>query len=262
MSILQDAMKTAISLVPDSWLPGATPDPLIKRRGLIGEPISRVDGPLKVEGKARFAAEVPFENLAYAALLYSTIPRGRIAALDTKAAEKAPGVILVMTHENAPRMKAPPVIMSSAKAVGPSDLPVMQDPEIHWNGQPVALVLAETQEEADYAASLIEVRYQEASAITSFDVAKTHARKPDSILGEPTSIMIGDAEKALAEAAFKVDLTYTTPRYNHNAIELHAATVVWDGDELTVHDATQMVNGTAWTMAEIFGLNEEQVRIL
>lgn len=262
MSILQDAMKTAISLVPDSWLPGATPDPLIKRRGLIGEPISRVDGPLKVEGKARFAAEVPFENLAYAALLYSTIPRGRIAALDTKAAEKAPGVILVMTHENAPRMKAPPVIMSSAKAVGPSDLPVMQDPEIHWNGQPVALVLAETQEEADHAASLIEVRYQEASAITSFDVAKTHARKPDSILGEPTSIMIGDAEKALAEAAFKVDLTYTTPRYNHNAIELHAATVVWDGDELTVHDATQMVNGTAWTMAEIFGLNEEQVRIL
>jgi xanthine dehydrogenase YagR molybdenum-binding subunit len=262
MSILQDTIKTAIGLVPDEWLPGAASDPLMHKHGLIGQPISRIDGPLKVEGKARFAAEVSFENLAYAALSYSTIARGRLVSMDTGHARNAPGVILVMTHENAPHMNAPAVIMSSAKAVGPSDLPIMQGPQIFWNGQPVALVLAEKQEQADYAAALISCTYEQASAITSFAEAKAQSRVPDSILGEPSSVTVGDAEKALADAAFKVDLAYTTPRYNHNAIELHAATVAWHDDELVVHDATQMVNGTAWTMAEIFGLKEEQVRVI
>jgi xanthine dehydrogenase YagR molybdenum-binding subunit len=262
MSILQDTIKTVIGIVPDRWLPGAASDPLMHKHGLIGQPISRIDGPLKVEGKARFAAEVAFEDLAYAALSYSTIARGRIVSMDTAQARSAPGVILVMTHDNAPRMKAPAVMMSSAKAVGPSDLPIMQDPQIHWNGQPVALVLAETQEQADYAAALIHCTYEQLPAVTSFAKAKAQSRVPDSILGEPSSVTLGDAEKELADAAFKVDLAYTTPRYNHNAIELHAATVAWHADELIIHDATQMVNGTAWTMAEIFGLKEEQVRVL
>jgi len=262
MSIIQKAMRTAIRLAPESWLPGGTPDPLMDKHGLIGKPVSRIDGRLKVEGKARFAAEVPLEGMEYAALLYSTIARGRIATLDTKEAEAAPGVTLVMTYLNAPRMKPPPVMMSAPKAAAASDLPVMQDAEIRWNGQPVALVLAKTQENADHAKSLVRVTYEMASAVVSFDAAKTHARTPDSILGEPPSIEIGDAETALKQAAFKVDLTYRTPRYNHNAIELHAATVAWDGDELVVHDATQMVNATAWTLAQVFGLKEEQVRVL
>jgi xanthine dehydrogenase YagR molybdenum-binding subunit len=138
----------------------------------------------------------------------------------------------------------------------------MQDAEIHWNGQPVALVLAETQEQADHAVSLIRVTYAGALAVTSFDAAKAQARTPENILGEPSVIEIGDAETALKDAAFKVDLTYRTPRYNHNAIELHGATVAWDGDQLTVHDATQMVNATAWTLAQVFGIKEEQVRVL
>jgi len=125
----------------------------------------------------------------------------------------------------------------------------------------MALVLAKTQEQADHAKSLVRVTYEMAPAVVSFDEAKTHARTPDNILGEPPSIEIGDAEAALKQAAFKVDLTYRTPRYNHNAIELHAATVAWDGDELVVHDATQMVNATAWTLAQVFGLKEEQVRV-
>jgi xanthine dehydrogenase YagR molybdenum-binding subunit len=262
MSIIQKAMQTAIRLTPESWLPGGTPDPLMYKHGLIGKPASRVDGRLKVEGKARFAAEVPLDGMAYAAILHSTIARGRIASIDAAEAEASPGVALVMTYRNAPRMAPPPVMMSAPKAAGASDLPIMQDAEIHWNGQPVALVLAETQEQADHAKSLVRVTYEAAAAMVSFDVAKTHARTPDTILGEQSSIEIGDAEAALKDAAFKVDLTYRTPRHNHNAIELHAATVAWDGDQLTVHDATQMVNSTAWTLAQVFGLKEAQVRVL
>ena len=97
MSIVEKAMQTAIRLTPESWLPGGTPDPLMHKHGLIGKPVSRIDGRLKVEGKARFAAEVPLEGMEYAALVYSTIARGRIATLDTTEAEAAPGVTLVMT---------------------------------------------------------------------------------------------------------------------------------------------------------------------
>jgi len=262
MSIIQEVMKAAITLVPDRWLPGASPDPLMHKHGLIGQPVSRIDGPLKVQGKARFAAEVPFKDVAYASLVFSSIARGRIVALETADAQAAPGVVLMMTYLNAPRMAPPPVMMSAPKAAGPSDLPVMQDAEIHWNGQPVALILAETQEQADFAASLVRVTYETNVAVTSFEDAKANARKPDTILQEPTEIEIGDAEAALKNAAVKVDLLYKTPRYNHNAIELHAATVAWEGGNLVVHDATQMVNSTAWTLAQIFGLKEENVRVL
>ena len=266
MSIIQDAaqaaMKLAIGLAPESWLPGGTPDPLMRKHGLIGASVSRTDGPLKVEGKARFAAEVPLDGMVYAALAYSTIARGRIATLDTTQAEAAPGVVLVMTYRNAPRMKAPPQMMSAPKAAAISDLPVMQNAEIRWNGEPVALVLADTQEQADHATSLIRVTYDRHTAITSFEAATALARVPGSILGEPPSLEIGDAEAALAGAAYQVDLLYRTPRYNHNAIELHAATVTWDGDLLTVHAATQTVNGNAWTLAQIFGLKEAQVHVI
>jgi xanthine dehydrogenase YagR molybdenum-binding subunit len=262
MSIIMTAMKTAVRLAPESWLPGGKPDPLMDKHGLIGKPVSRIDGPLKVQGQARFAAEVPLPGLVYAALLYSTIARGRIATLETAEAEAASSVALVMTYRNAPRMAPPPLMLSAPKAAGASGLPIMQDAEIRWNGQPVALVLAQTQEQADYAVSLIRVTYAGAPAVTSFDAAKAKARTPENILGEPSSIEIGDAETALKDAAFKIDLTYRTPLHNHNAIELHGATVAWNGDQLTVHDPTQMVNATAWTLSQVFGLKEEQVRVL
>lgn len=261
MSIIQDAVKTAVRFVPDRWLPGASPDPLREKHGLLGAPISRVDGPLKVAGQARFAAEVPMEGLAYATLVHSTIARGHITSLGTSKAEAAPGVVLVMTYENAPRMNAPAMFMSRPDAVGASDLPVMQNRDIHWNGEPVALVLAETQEQADHAATLVKVEYESATAVTDFQAAKLAAHHPQSILGEPPLLEIGDAEKELAEAHHKVDLVFRTPHHNHNAIELHGATVRWDGDELTVHDATQMLNGTAGTLAEIFGIKPDQVHI-
>jgi xanthine dehydrogenase YagR molybdenum-binding subunit len=266
MSVIQEAaqavMKKAIALAPDAWMPGGKPDPLIARtQGLIGAPVSRLDGPLKVQGQARFAAEFPMQDMVYAALVYSTVPRGRIAAMDTSAAQSAPGVVLVMTHENAPRMKPMPMFMSKDKAVGGDDLPVLQDDQVHWNGQPVAVVLAHTQEQADHAKSLVRVAYDSEPATTSVAAAKAKGTKPGIFQGEPLKLEIGDAEAALAAAPHRVDVTYTTPRQNHNAIELHAATVAWKGDELVIHDASQGVAHMAWSMAEIFGLDEKQVHV-
>jgi xanthine dehydrogenase YagR molybdenum-binding subunit len=183
MSILDDAkqavqgavqgvMQKAIQLAPDSFMPGGRPDPLIRaQHGHIGKPISRLDGPVKVRGEATYAAEFPLDGMLYAALVFSTIAKGRIASLDTDAAEAASGVELVMTYRNAPRMASMPLFMTSEKACGGNDLPIMQDDRIYWNGEPVALVLAETQEQADHAASLIAVTYDADHSITA--MAKT-----------------------------------------------------------------------------------------
>jgi xanthine dehydrogenase YagR molybdenum-binding subunit len=261
-NVVQTVMKKAVEVAPDSWMPGAHPDPLIAhRQGLIGAPISRLDGPPKVQGKARFAAEFPMEHMVYAALAYSTIPKGRITNLDTSAAEAASGVVLVMTHRNAPRLKPMPLFMSQAKAAGGDDLPVMQDDLIHWNGQPIAIVLAETQEQADHAKSLIRASYESEPATTNFAAAQAAGLKPGIFQGEPLKLEIGDAEAALAAAPHKVDVTYSTPRHNHNSIELHAATLAWKDDELFVHDASQAVTHTAWSLAQIFGLDEKKVHI-
>jgi xanthine dehydrogenase YagR molybdenum-binding subunit len=203
----------------------AGPDPLVRaKHGLIGAQVSRLDGPLKVRGEARFAAEYVMEGMVYAALRYSTVARGHITTLDTSAAEAAAGVMLIMTHRNAPRMEPPPLFLTAPRAAAGSDLPVMQDDSIHWNGEPVAIVLADTQEQADHAA-------------------------PDSLVGQPVEVLVGDAEAALADAPHSVDLTYRTPRHNHNAIEPHAVTLAWDGDDLIVHDASQGVKLHAWTLA-------------
>ncbi len=266
MSLIQDGVqavvKKAVALAPDRFIPGGKPDPLIRHKhGLIGAPVSRIDGPLKVAGQARFAAEFPMQALTYAALKYSTIAKGRIAALDTAEAEAATGVVLVMTHLNAPRLKPTPAFGSDAKAAGGDDIPVMQDDRIHWNGQPVAVVLAETQEQADHAQSLIRVTYEAEHAVTSLAEGKANGTTPGVFQGEPLKLAIHDAEAELAAAPHQVDVTYTTPRHNHNPIELHAVTLGWEGDELRVHDASQAVVHVAWTLAQVFGLKEEQVHV-
>ena len=259
---VQTIMRKAVELAPDSWIPGGKPDPLIRsKHGLIGAPISRIDGPLKVQGKAKFAAEFPLEGMVYAAVAFSTVPKGRITALDTAAAEAAPGVVLVMTYKNAPRMKNMPLFMTAEKAAGGDDLPVMQDDRIHWNGQPIALVLAETQEQADHAKSLIHASYEEEHSITSFAEAKAQGTEPGEFMGQPLKQSVGDAEAALAAAPVSVDAAYLTPRHTHAAIEPHAATLVWHGDELEVHDASQAVAHTAWSLASVFGLDEKQVHV-
>jgi len=258
---MQELMRTVIRHVPAKVLPGTQPEQLDGRRTHIGVATPRIDGPLKVQGKARFAAEVALEGLLYASVVHSTIARGEIASLDTAKAEAASGVVQVMTYRNAPRMKAPEAF-GEGDGVAGSNLPVMQDASVHWNGEAVALVLAETQEQADYAASLVRVEYAEADSVTDFEQAKRDAHHPDTLLGEPPVLDKGDAEAALAAAAFRVDQRYRTPRHNHNAIELHAVTVSWEGGTLVVHDATQMLNGTAKSLAKIFALKPDQIRIL
>jgi xanthine dehydrogenase YagR molybdenum-binding subunit len=253
--------QTAVAITADGWTPTAGPDPVLRaKHGLIGAQVSRLDGPLKVRGDARFAAEYVMEGMVYAALRYSTIARGHITALDTSSAEAADGVVLVMTYRNAPRMQPPPLFLTMPKAAGGSTLPVMQDEGIHWNGEPVAVVLAETAEQADYAASLIKVAY-ESSTPRTFEEAREHPRTPDSLVGQPVEVLVGDAEAALADAVHSVDISYRTPRHNHNAIEPHAVTLAWDGDELIVHDASQGVDLHAWTLAQVFGIDESQVHL-
>ncbi|HET7884679.1 MAG TPA: xanthine dehydrogenase family protein molybdopterin-binding subunit [Bradyrhizobium sp.] len=264
MSKLQNAIvggvRSAMGYVPANWLPGGTPDPLIEKRVNLGTQQSRLDGPEKVRGQARFAAEVAMERLLYAACVHSTIARGRIVELDVTAAEAAPGVALVMTHRNAPKMAAPPPIgLTNLKAAGNNIIPVMQDAEVRWNGQAVAVVLAETQEQADHAAALVKVRYEAAAARTRFEDAKVDARTPDSLLIERNRLKKGDADAALASAPHRVDAVYRTPWHNHNPIEPNATTIAWQGDRLIVHDATQMLNGTAGSLAKVFGIKESQV---
>lgn len=260
--LVQAAMTKLVPLAPDSWIPGGVPDPLIAHKhGLVGNPVSRLDGPLKVKGAARFAAEIPLDNMVYAALVFATIPRGRIAMLDTATAESAQGVVLVMTYRNAPRMNPPAVFGSSPTAAGPADLPIFQDDRIHWNGQPIACVLAETQEQADHAASLIASTYDAEPFTTAFEIAKAQGTEPGLFMGQPLLDEIGDAEAALAKAPHKIDQTYRTPRHNHNAIEPHAATIAWIGDELIIHDATQLVTAEAITIADVFDLPHDKVRV-
>ncbi|PXA94275.1 xanthine dehydrogenase family protein molybdopterin-binding subunit, partial [Nostoc sp. 3335mG] len=273
MSILDSAKQTAqglvmgalqklVPLAPDRWIPGGVPDPLIARKhGLIGTPVSRLDGRLKVTGGAQFAAEFRFETMAYAALAHATIARGRITEIDSADAEAAPGVVLVMTHRNAPRMNTPPMFGTSLSAVGPDMIPILQDDQVHWNGQPIACVLAETQEQADHAASLLRFAYAEMPAVTTLAAAKAKGTEQGMFMGQPLRNEIGDAEAALATAAHKVDRRYTTPRHNHNPIEPHAATLAWIDGALVIHDASQMVAQQAATMAEVFGLKPDQVRL-
>ena len=265
MSLKSAAMKLmqkAIEHAPDAWMPGSTPDRLIAHKhGIVGAPVTRIDGPLKVRGAAPFATEFQVPGMLYAAVAFSTIAKGRIASLETTAAEKAPGVKLVMSYKNAPKLKATPLFNTQPKAAGPNDLPIMQDDSIHWNGEPIALVLAETQEQAEYAKSLIQANYNEEAAVIDFDAAIAKAREPESILGEPPTIKEGDAEAALSAAPHHVDATYRTPRHNHNPIELHGVTLFWEDGELYVHDASQSVTQSAWTLAEVFSLDEKKVHI-
>ncbi|SEM98820.1 xanthine dehydrogenase YagR molybdenum-binding subunit [Sphingomonas gellani] len=260
--LMQGALEKLVPLAPDSWIPGGVPDPLIARKhGLIGSPVSRLDGAFKVQGQAPFAAEFRFDRMTYAALAYATVARGRVASIDSAAAEGAPGVVLVMTHRNAPRMNTPAVFGSSPSAVGPSDLPIFQDDRVHWNGQPIACVLAETQEQADHAASLLAFTYDEEPSTTTLEGARAAGTEQGVMMGRPLLNKIGDADAALAAAPHSVDHLYRTPRHNHNAIEPHAATIAWVDDQLHIHDASQMVTQQAQTVAEVFDLKPDQVRL-
>ncbi|MEO6528199.1 MAG: xanthine dehydrogenase family protein molybdopterin-binding subunit [Gemmatimonadaceae bacterium] len=215
--------------------------------GAVGAPLDRVDGRLKVTGTARYSAEMPVANVAHAVIVGSTVATGRIASIDASAAERAAGVIRVITHVNAPKLTA-------------GALTLLQDDRVRYNGQPIAVVVAGTLEQAMDAASLIAVTYIEgAPAAIDMAARKMDAYKPAG--GQPDSIR-GDIEAGIAAADVKVDARYSTPFVNHNAMEPHATLAVWEGDELTVYDSTQHVYGTRNGVANALGIPPEKVRVV
>lgn len=158
--------------------------------GAIGQPFSRVDERLKVTGEATFAAEYKIANLAHGVLVLSRIARGTIKRIDTSAAEREPGIITVLTHENAPRMRTAKVFGSGSEDSGAasSNLRYLNTNEVYFNGQPVAVVVAETLEQAEHAVTLVVVEYEEAEAKLWLHREKPNALVPEQILGEPAEI--------------------------------------------------------------------------
>lgn len=259
---MQGIIEKAIKIAPDSWVPGAWDDPVGRQQhGHVGQPVSRIDGRLKVKGEAKFAAEFAPEQMVYAALVFSTIARGRIVTLDIAEAKAAAGVVLVMTHENAPSMKPMPLFLTAGKAGGGDDLPILQDTEVHYNGQPIALVLADTLERAEHAASLIRATYEVSPAVLSMEAGKAEGTHEGVMFGQRAHAEIGQPAEDHAAAVHKIEASYTTPRHTHNAIEPHAVTLYWKDGELFMHDAVQGVDFVAWSVSEVFGLGEDKVHV-
>jgi xanthine dehydrogenase YagR molybdenum-binding subunit len=230
----------------------------------IGQPVSRVDGRQKVTGAATYAAEFDQPGQAHGVIVRSTVANGRIAAIDGAAAERAPGVVAVLTHRNAPRLAYRPHKGAVDPAVG-ERLHVLQDNRVSHQGQPIALVIAETREQANHAAALLRVAYALETAtsdVTRVAPVLPTQQKTDQGETRPPETRRGDPDRALADAEVKVDHTYVIPRENHNPIEMHATIAAWDGDRLTLWDKTQWVNNTATEIAAVFGIAAENIRVV
>jgi len=230
----------------------------------IGQPISRVDGPAKVSGQAIYPAEFRLGNLAHAAIVGSTMPHGWITGIDAARASRMPGVIAVITHENAMRLpyrdigKPPPVDPQSGE-----QLHVLQGPEVLFCGQPVALVVAETQEQARGAARAVTVNYAPGPAQTAMDADR--GVQPDEGVvksGRPGDTQRGDAEAAFRDAAVKIDARFSHEREYHNPMEPHATIAAWDGDRLTLYDKSQWVDNVRMEIAHVFGMEEDRIHVV
>ncbi len=225
----------------------------------IGDPITRVDGHAKVTGKAKYAAEFAVPHLTYAVMVTSTIGSGRILSMGTSDAQHAPGVLTVMTPANAPKLP-----QGGKAAVHPPAgrvLSLLQDNLVHYNNQPIAVVVAETLNQALYASSLVTVRYQRENPHLNFEGGFATAH-PGSHGKDPADKSIGNLEQGMAEGEVKVDQVYTTPLENHNPMEPHVTIAEWEGEKLTLHDATQYISGVKQTVAKSFGIPDENVRVL
>lgn len=228
---------------------------------VIGKPIDRVDGRLKVTGAARYAAEFQFEHLAHAVVVKSEIAKGRITAINTNQAQKAPGVLTILTHLNAPRLNS--YVKGGNLKIKPGEkLVPMQSDRIYYDGQTIGLVVAETLEQARYAASLVQVTYQEEPPTISIEQGLSRAYQPTQFFGEDLQTQQGDVEQGLSGAEVRLEATYITPVEHHNPMESSAAIAVWSGDQLTIHDSTQWVIGTGQVTADTLGIPPENVRVL
>ncbi|MGF6650082.1 xanthine dehydrogenase YagR molybdenum-binding subunit [Paraburkholderia youngii] len=227
---------------------------------LIGQPLDRVDGLLKVTGDARYAAEFPGARLAHGVLVTSTIPAGTISSIDASRAEAGPGVLLVMTYQNAPRL--PNGGKSAFSPPAGRYLSLLQDNQVHYSNEPVAVVVADTLEHATDAARQLRIVYQPGTAALDFEQAKAHAHAPDKPQGRQTDTQRGSFEDGMQSGDVHIEATYTTPIEHHNPMEPHATMAHWDGPQLTVYDSTQGVSGTAQVLAKTFAIPVSDVRVI
>jgi xanthine dehydrogenase YagR molybdenum-binding subunit len=228
---------------------------------VIGLGLDRVDGHAKVTGTAVFSAEHPLPRMSYAVMVQSTVPKGRIVAIDAAAAMQRPGVLLVMTHQNAPRLPKPPPPKPEDQPP-PVKLNLLQDDFVNYNGQPVAVVVADTLEHAQDAARALHIRYAREDAVLDFKLARRSPRKPKEQPDRPNDTSRGNLAGGFAAAASRIDAVYTTPIENHNPMEPHATIAAWNGDELTLYDSTQNVSGVKKTAARTFGIAPERIRVI
>ncbi|KQO85941.1 aldehyde oxidoreductase molybdenum-binding subunit PaoC [Methylobacterium sp. Leaf91] len=227
----------------------------VDRLKVVGQPLDRVDGPLKVTGTAPYASDWhdPQANLAYGFIVGAGIAKGRVVAIDLAAANAAPGVVAIVTHENAGTLGKGEFYVQRFLAA----------PEIDHYHQAVAVVVAETFEQARAAAALVEVKYARVEG--SFDLSALVATAPVAKAGQfggKPETSVADFETAFAAAPVKVDETYTTPDQAHAMMEPHATIASWDGDRLTCHTAIQQMNWGVRDLAKTLGITKDKIRLV
>lgn len=220
----------------------------------------RYDGIAKVTGRARYAAEFtePFarQDMLYAYMVQSTIPNGTITSIERTAAERASGVVAVLTPFNAPRLPQPAPQQPPRRHVT-----ILQDNEVRYNGQPIALVVAKSLAEARQAASLLKIKYATEPAKVDFMGSLAEARWPKNPGKEPAGNRRGDVAAGFAKSTVTVDETYITPLQVHNPMEPHATIAWWEGEKLNLYDATQYISGVKQTIAKTFAIPLDDVRV-
>lgn len=230
---------------------------------IIGKPVNRKDGHLKVTGGAAYAYEYFPANLAYGVTVQSTISKGRIRNIDATAAKAHKGVIEVITYKNSMQLHQINPEQSEGGKWGEKDLLPLQSDRIFYNGQHVAIVVANTFQAAEHGAALLKIEYDAETPLKTMEEAMPNKYQPkQNSNGGKAQTPKGDAEKAYQDSAIRNEQTYETPVYHHNAMEPHAATAVWEGDQVTIHDTTQAVYSTRAIIAQLLGTSPEKVRIL
>jgi xanthine dehydrogenase YagR molybdenum-binding subunit len=229
---------------------------------VLGQPLDRTDGLLKVTGQARYSADNPEANLAHAVLVTSTIARGRIASIDTARVQSMPGILLVMTYQSA--MRLPNGGVTDAQPPAVRRMTLLQTNEVRYSNEPVAVVVADTLERATDGARKLQslIRYEAATPNADYQSAKGTAYRPEKMMGRPIDTQRGDVAAGLQQGPMRLDAVYTTPNEHHNPMEPHATLARWDGPKLTLYDATQGVSGTRGAVAKTFGISEDNVRVL
>ncbi|TIT00837.1 xanthine dehydrogenase family protein molybdopterin-binding subunit [Mesorhizobium sp.] len=221
----------------------------------LGARLSRAEGPLKVTGQARYAIEQKLENLAYGVTVQSTRPAGRIVNIDTSAAKALPGVLDVYTAQNFLKLNKPTVYSKGGGAT--EEFTPIQDDVVRFNGMHIALVVAETFEQATEAATLLKVEYEDGDPVLDINDPKAIAQ-----LIDPMGAARGDAATALANSEVKIDVTYTTSREYNVPMEPHACIASWENGKITVWEPSQWVGGARSVVSEWLGIDIENVRVI